>query len=399
MHDKTFFIRILAIALALSGCHKTTPESPASAHETQQSPLTAATPVQTRTSQIDIAALPDTAITPYTQGTEDFTFADIQPLLADANGYSQKWEFMLYTHPYAARVKFEISSLAFSKNEGKVRGYVTHYAPDGTETEYRIAEVYKNGTYTVDKDRLSMQFGPYALTLSGDTFHLAGTFEKGTFEYDIPLHPWKPGTGNVYFGNDPSKIFKYNVLTYHQPVTRGTFHIDGNDIPVTGQAYGNHYATAMPVDDMFDEVADFRSRTDDLLVEFRYYVPSQKYDAQPFGFLFAAYQGVPVFESTAITRTTLETWLDDGNYNYEIDARQRIDAASGTNTATFEMLTASPSGKDYYDGLPAFQRNIAMRFAKPIEYNISIDWTLDLHVDGYDAHIPSAGRYSLTRLR
>lgn len=399
MHVQFTRTVILGIALATLGCqHSATPQTPAET-ASRTAALNAQNAPRAQQPQIDVASLPDTAITPYLIGDEDFMRADIMPLFASSNGYSQKWEFILYTKPYEARLKFEINNLAFSKFEGKARGYVKHYHPDGTDTEYSIAEVYKNGQYTLEKDRLAMQFGPYSLELKGKTFHIKGVFEKGAFEYDIPIHPWKPGTGNVYFGNDSSKVFKYSVLTYHKPVLRGVFNIDGQTVPVTGQAYGNHYATALPVYDMFDEVADFRNRTDDLLVEFRYYVPSQKYDAKPFGFFFAAYQGEPVFESTQITRTTLDTWLDDGNYNYEIDARQRIEATSGNNHAVFEMLTAAPTSKDFYDGLPAFQRNIAMRFAKPIEYNINIDWTLDLDVDGMRAIIPSSGRYCLTRLR
>ena len=402
MRDLTVRTSILLLIAALCGCqHASDTETPAKAASemrVQTASIEAAAPAE-KQPQIDLSTLPDSAITPYTIGSEDYVRTDLMPLFSDTNGYSQKWEFILFTRPYGGRVKFEINNLAFSKFEGKVRGYVTRYDPDGTSTEYSISEVFKNGTYTLDKDRLALHFGKYSLVLSGTTFHLQGVFEQGDFEYDIPLHPWKPGTGDVYFGNDPKKVFKYSVLTYHQPVTRGVFRVGGEAIPVTGQAYGNHSATALPVYDMFDEVADFRHRTDDLLVEFRYYVPSNKFDAPPFGFLFAAYQGEPVFESTLITRTTLDTWLDDANYNYEIDARQRIEAVSGTNRATLEMLTAAPTSKDFYDGLPAFQRNIAMRFAKPIEYNIMIDWTLDLSVDGFQAHIPSSGKYCLTRLR
>jgi hypothetical protein len=63
------------------------------------------------------------------------------------------------------------------------------------------------------------------------------------------------------------------------------------------------------------------------------------------------------------------------------------------------MLTGVPEAIDYYADLPAFQRNIASRFAKPIEYRIDMDWELDLSVDGYEAKIPAHGLYTVTRLR
>ena len=150
---------------------------------------------------------------------------------------------------------------------------------------------------------------------------------------------------------------------------------------------------------MFNELADFRYRTEDLLVEFRYYVPSQKYDATPFGFMFVAFEGTPVLSATTLDRNMLEQWLDDAHYGYEIDARQEIIGHEGSNQASFKVLTANPIPKDPYANLPAFQRNVASRFAQPIEYSIKADWELDLDVDGYQALIPGRGSYTITRLR
>lgn len=349
--------------------------------------------------QPDLSKLTPQNVTPYTYGSPDFQLEDILPLFSTASGYSQKWEFYIYTRPYEARLKFEISNLAFSKNEGKVRGHVKFHAKDGSVQTYKISKTFKNGQWKAEKSRLALQFGDYTLNFDGTSFHIAGAFEKGTFEYDVPLHAWKPGTGNVIFGNTPEGIFKYDVLTYHKPVSRGVFHVGPQNVDVSGSAYGNHYATTVPVYDMFDEAADFRKVTDDLLVEFRYYVPSSKYQAAPFGFIFMASNGVPVFESTDIERTPLATWTDDANYGYEIASRQRIDARDGSDSMRFEMTSATPIPSDPYADLPAFQRNVAMRFAKPIEYNIPIEYVIYLNAAGYEAKIPLNGSYSVTRLR
>ena len=384
-------------ALSLLGCSASnpTPEAAPQAVEAVSDP----TEQPVEFVQVDLSALPETAVTPYTQGSSVFSIKDILPILSNSGGYTQKWEFYIYTRPYEVRLKYEFSNFAFSRNEGKVRGYVKRYEGDVEAETFEISENFKKGVWQATSDKLDLKFGDYALSYADGHFSVSGKFERGTFAYQIPAKGWKPGTGDVYFGNAPDKIFKYDVLTYHEPVTQGVVVADGQSIEVQGKAYGNHYATTLNVYDMFDEVADFRKLSDDLLVEFRYYVPSAKYEAKPFGFLFVAFEGVPVLSATHLDRIPLETWLDDAHYGYEIDMRQEIVGQDGDNLGRFRMLTAVPEAVDYYADLPAFQRNIASRFAKPIEYRIDMDWELDLSVDGYTAKIPAHGLYTVTRLR
>lgn len=346
----------------------------------------------------DISALPENAVTMYSCGSEDFQNDDLTPILSSSSGYSEKWEFYLYGDDFNVRLKFEISNFAFSKNEGKVKGKVVKKTPEG-EVDYPISATLKSGQWKAGKDGLALDFGDYHLDFDNQIFHLKGKYEKGEFDFDIPGNLWKPGTGSVYFGNSKDNVFKYGVLSYHQ-TARGKITFDGNSFDAQLQAYGNHYATTLAVYDMFNEVADFRHRDEHLLVEFRYFVPSQKYSANPFGFMFVAFDGVPVLSSTQIDRTSLETWLDEDNYSYEIDSRQRIEGTEGSNKGRFEILSATPVPCDPYANLPAFQRNVASRFAKPVEYNIKMQWELWLDVDGIRARIPAMnGSYSVTRLR
>lgn len=351
--------------------------------------------------QVDIAALPANAVTPYTQGGVEFTLSDILPLNSSSSGYTQKWEFFIYSHPYQVRLKFEISNFAFSKNEGKIKGYVKKVDEDGHDLgeKYDLNRSLKSGQWRADKERLSLDFDGYTLDFRGDHFHLTGTFEKGTFAFDVPLNAWKPGTGNVYFGNSTENVFKYSVLTKSVPILSGVMHLEDGDVSLDGYAYANHYAATVPVYDMFDELSDFRLRNDGFVAEFRYFVPSAKYEAEPFGFMYVAYDGETIFGAPEISRTTLDTWLDDAFYGYEISARQKISAEENGNTASLTMLTANPKPTDPYANLPAFQRNVAQRFAKPIEYDIPIDFEIDLDVDGMRAKIPSSGRYSITKMR
>ncbi len=338
-------------------------------------------------------------VTAYTIGSEEMTVNDLLPMKSGSSGYSQKWEFYLYTAPCSARLKFEISNFAFSKNEGKVKGYVQCYDGDKLTGDYRISQSFKSGSWQAAGDRLDLRFGSYTLTFDGALFHLDGTFEKGTFSYDIPARFWKPGTGDVYFGNSRENIFRYGLMTYQSEVARGVVTIDGKPVQVTGTVYGNHYLATIPVYDMFDELADSRKITEDVHMEFRYFVPTQKYDAEPFGFMFVASGGVPLISSIDLERTPVEQWVDDDNYGYEIDMRQQIVATDDGNKATIEMQSATAEPSDPYADLPAFQKNVASRFAKPIEYSIQTKTLLWLDVDGFRAKIPLPLSYSMTRMR
>lgn len=406
---RLFWVVLLAMTACQSGgqtpaANASTAENPAttqaSTSQTQNVESSAATSTAIeRGEQPDLSKLSPKDVSVYNYGSTAPILGDILPLGSSSSGYDQKWEFYIYTRPWEVRIKFEISNFAFSKNEAKIRGYVRRFDGETMVEDYKLSKNLKSGQWKSANDRLSLTFGDYTLNFDGSEFHIHGTFEKGDFDFDIPAHFWKPGTGNVIFGHSPENIFKYAMLTYHKPVSRGTVRVDGNDIPVTGQAYANHYATTVAIYDMFDEVADFRKRTDTLLAEFRYYVPSQKYNAEPFGFMFVAAEGVPLVSSTHIERTPVETWLDEDNYGYLIDSRQRIVAVDGDAKACFNMLSAKPVPEDPYADLPAFQRNVATRFAKPIEYSVKINYEIDLDVEGMTAKIPMSGSYSITRLR
>ena len=400
-------ILLVLSCILLSGCQSkgsSQPDVPQSAAEAA-SP-TALTNVQAETAPdptpaanpgLDVSLISsqsERAIAAFTHGSYDVYESDFMPISSDSSGFSQKWEFYLYTKPYQTRVKFEVSSVAFTKNEGKVRGYVKN-----TETgeKYNISQTLKSGHWSAGKSPFALDFGDYHLRYDSGMFHLEGSFEKGTFEYDIPAHFWKPGTGDVYFGNRTKDIFRYMLLSYHQDVARGVVHI-GEDVPVTGRAYANHYVMTKAVYDVFDEVSDFRRLTDDYIVEFRYYVPNEKYDAPSFGFLLVAYDGTPVLSTTDFERTPEEQWLDEDNYGYVIDARQLMVGREGNNTARLVMHNVHPVPSDPYADLSTFERNVAMRFAKPIEYTIGVDWELQLSVDGMEALVPFHENYSLTRL-
>ena len=202
-----------------------------------------------------------------------------------------------------------------------------------------------------------------------------------------------------------SMNYSYNPILLPEgkkPVMITETMVNYYDYMVDGNKDGNHYAATIAVYDMFDEVADSRKYTDDVFVEFRYYVPSAKYNAAPFGFLMVAFEGTPIFSASEINRTPLETWIDDKFYSYEIDSRQQIeatDADNPNNSAILRMTSAEPEPSDPYANLPAFQRNVASRFAKPVEYSIPIEYELDIDADGYKAKIPVKGSYSMTRLR
>ncbi len=405
MNKRTLCLGLAALSLAFCSCKSApvvqadpvpaelTPEE----HAVYSSPQFDASP-----EVIDLSDKTERSISAYNVGSENMHFSDILPLLSQGSGYNQKWEFYIYSKPYSARIKYEISNTPITKNEGKIRGYIKELDENGdTVHEYKINETYKSSAWSASKNALSLNFGDdYTLTLKNGVFVIHGKYEKGTFDYEIEPNLWKPGTGAAYFGKDPDNTFKYSVLAYHKPIQKGVIHTETGDVEVFGHAYGNHYLATLPIYDMFDELADYRKVNSELLVEFRYFVPSQKFDGAPFGYLFVAYEGVPIFGSAHISRTSVEKWLDDGNYNYEIDARQIIEANEDGNSAVFSILKARPEPSDPYADLPAFQRNIATRFAKPIEYSIKMDWQLNLNVDGYTAQIPMTdASYSLTRLR
>ncbi|MBQ1924501.1 MAG: hypothetical protein II180_00115, partial [Proteobacteria bacterium] len=136
-------IAILSLAsLALCGC-KSAPEP----QKTIQAPV----PVDVAPEDhemfdaspevVDLSSLGEKQVAAYTIGSEAMHLSDILPALSSNTGYDQKWEFFIYSKPYSARIKFEISNIAFSKNEGKIRGYIKEVDDDGnTVKEYKISE-------------------------------------------------------------------------------------------------------------------------------------------------------------------------------------------------------------------------------------------------------------------
>ena len=108
----------------------------------------------------------------YNGGYDDFVIEDITPILSDASSYSQKWEFYIYTRPYQTRIKFEISNFAFSKNEGKVKGYVKKFDGDKEIENYPISKSLKSGQWKASKSGLELDFGGYKLAFKDNAFHI-----------------------------------------------------------------------------------------------------------------------------------------------------------------------------------------------------------------------------------
>ncbi|MGI5828820.1 MAG: hypothetical protein ACOX8U_01435 [Bradymonadia bacterium] len=346
---------------------------------------------------VDFSTLGPSNVTAFEHGNSAFELSDILPMLSEINGYHQKWEFYNYTRPYQIRLRFEISSLAFSTNEGKVAGYINRYEGEELVEEIKISEKLRPGEWKANKERLELQFGEdYSLRYENNRFYLKGKTEDIAFELELAMNFWKPGSGAVYFGNSTEKYYKYSILCNHYPIIRGKVQHHSQSYELSGHTYANHFATNIPVYEMAAELQDYRKVQDGLIVEYRYFVPAKQFEQRPFGFAFVAFEGDTVFESTQLERRILETWLDDDHYGYTVPIRQIISANQGDANFEFKVLQAIPEPNDPYKGLPTFQRNIATRVAKPMSYSISSDFELKLHKDAMRARIPLRGTFSVT---
>lgn len=346
--------------------------------------------------QVDFSTLNQSSISAYNHGSLQFELSDITPMLSPGSGYHEKWEFFAYTKPYEIRIKFEISSMAFTKNEGKVAGYIKKYDGDTLVNTHNINEKFGAGVWSADSQSLNLVFGDFSLQYKNDRYYLHGTYEGASFDLEIEPHIWKPGTGVVYFGNSTEKYFKYAILSYYKPIIRGQVSENGQTTALTGYAYANHYATNLPIYDMFTELQDYRKITPELVVEYRYYVPTAQYDPKPFGFAFIAYDGVPLFASTQLQRTILETWIDDEHYGYTVPMRQMLQATDDAGTFSMQNLNATVNPSDPYKDLSTFQRNIASRVAKPMSYSVASDFEINLVRDSMRARIPLNGTFAIT---
>ena len=394
------FSAIILSFLFLSSCRSAAPPTAETASDIESSMDVTDVDSDVKYLPVVPAEQSESSVIAYRSGYDGMTVRDLAARLSSGGGYNEKWELFLYSRPYQVRLRFEISNFAFSENEGRVRGKIVRYEGDEQVEEIGINEVFKAGSWSASRRSLDVKMGSFRLYLNEEgEYVLEGKQDDVSFRLITEARSWKPGTGDVIFGKDGGYL-SYQVMTIDGAV-RGAFERGGVSVPVTGTGYGNHYATNVAVQEMADEFYDSRLSTEDgVFIEYRYYRASSKYGNVPFGFFVVAYQGEVIFSTTDLRFEGTSEWLDDAHYGYVINNGIRIRGSAGNDFFVFEALPSTDiEAKDVYSNLSRLQRAVAERFAKPVDYNVTGSWRLDLHIDGMDATVHGSKSYSITRLR
>ncbi len=353
-------------------------------------------------SAIDVAGLAPNAVTAYVLGDADaFDAADLVPMMSSGQGYNEKWELILYSKPYETRIKFEVSNLGLTNFNGRVSGRVK-LREDGEDLAvYDFDEKFSQARWRHDRETFRIEMGDFRIEGAPGAFRVRGVAGKNkavTFDYVVEGEPWRPGTGVVLFGNDLQTYFKTHLLIA-QGRCVGEVVVDGATVAVEGDAYGNHFATNLGAHELADQLFQFRKSDEALFVEWRHFVTPEAFAGQAFGFLVVYYDGVPLFETSAVEVTPLAYWTDPENYGYVLPHGLRLVAQEGDDRLELWLEGGEVSAKNALASLPAMQRSIAERFARPVDYNVKGRWRLLLRVEGEEAQVDGEGSYAVTIMR
>ncbi|MDX9724262.1 MAG: hypothetical protein RBU37_26170 [Myxococcota bacterium] len=333
--------------------------------------------------------------------SEDFDASELVPLMSEGEGYNEKWEFILTTTPYEARIRFEVSNLGLGDFKGKVSGRVKDRSSDDGPT-YSFSDSFgegkwsfeKNGTFAIEMGAWSVKGKPGQFSLRG----VAGSKSEVSFEYDVEGSSWRPGSGISFFGDKYAQYMKSQVPLFHGKA-KGVVSIDKKEVPVEGLGYANHLGSNLGMHEMAKEFYHFRKHDQDLYIEWRHVESTEQYRQQPIPFLVVAYQGTVLFESTEVELIPENYWTDPGNFGYTIVHGLRVEARDGENLASLRFTPGEVQVSDPLARVSKIERSIALQFTKPMDYTIKGPWRLDLEVDGMQATLRGEGSYSITRLQ
>jgi len=338
--------------------------------------------------------LTETSVSAWNLGpTGPLTSDDLRPMMSDGEAYNEKWEFTAYGDPYEVKLKFTVANLGWGDFKGRVNGFIKRTA-DGKS--WKFDKKLDEGKWKYSKDGLfEITMGNFTVRGEPGDFRLTGEFDGHAFDVTLQGNSWRPGSGMTLFGQNLREYSKTATLIVQGSV-EGNVTIDGETVPITGRAYANHFATNVGIHEVTDNVVRFRKHTDDLLIEFKHYVSTDKYNRAPFSFLCVSYDGVIVFEATDLQVTATGYFEDPAHPGYVAPHGIQVSAKVGEDEVRLSFPAGEVSINDPLAKLPAIERAVAEQITKPLEFKDDTTWRLDIFVGGYAGTIEDEGSYTTT---
>lgn len=329
--------------------------------------------------------------------------SDLRPRMSDGEGYVEKWQLQTKGEDFDMFFMFQVANLGWGDYKGKVSG---HIVKKGEKDDWFLFyETFGEGKWKHAKEGFELTMG--AWKIGGDPergqYTVSGVAGSGDdtvrFTYTLRGTGHKPGTGKTRFPD--GSYFNSEILLTAGSAEGTLEHASGERWTASGVAYGNHYATNLGAHELMDRVHSFRVHEGKTYIEWWRYDTPERFGGEPFGYVVVAYDGEVVFESVA-AEVGGDDFHVEPKYGYAVPRAIDVyapDDVIGEHRAVLTLRATEVETSDPLDGLPGLERAVAEQFAKPMDFDMTVTWTLDLSAYGLEASVGGEADMTVTVMR
>ncbi len=325
----------------------------------------------------------------------------LMPVMKTGEGYGQKYTF---NADFEGRGDFYYSLTIFNLGVGdhKMQAKFTLNL-DGQKFRWKKELSKKKWSYS--KDKLLITAGPS--TLSGTPKALVLKGSKGDQAYEFTFtpiaQPWRPQNGQIQFG-DKKKITDYTIFPLMQ--VEGRAKVSGGEWQtLSGLGYASTSWSELGVQDQAKWVAEFRGISGRNTVYLREMKTTSEYGSKRLAYLLV----------TREKEILVEAFNDD--YEFLVDPKDIMTDNEHANRyrvpETFSLRGKDHSlpdqqfrgafkkkklrkRRDLLSGVSAASRFVAERFSKPVRYEYTSGFTIEVKTKDGVVRIEGEGNYDLT---
>ena len=235
--------------------------------------------------------------------------------------------------------------------------------PDGTNAMDRGE--FKSGSLEAAKDKFLVKIGDSSVSgaYPDFTLHIKMKNVSVDLNYHAELPGWKPNSGNVFFGQEKKKFYKYRAIITRAKVT-GTIKAGAREEKVTGYGYSDHGTVNLYPQQYASVWYSLRSFDPHWTVEYLEFTTPEKYGSTRVPVILIGKDGRILYAGTDFTLTKEDVVSDPkSKFSYPRKLTFAVDQP-GIKVKGVVKVGSLIESIDLLSKLSAIERLVASFFAK-----------------------------------
>lgn len=315
--------------------------------------------------------------------------SELIPKMSSTEAYTERYGFAVDIDGGGhVGVDFTISNLGWGDFHGGVEVRIN--APG--EKKYKFSKLKDEGEWSSSKKSFKLNIASTSITQVGNnSFRLKHNGKvKCDLLFDNKMPMWHPGNGEI---RTDAGYYQLNVIAPRADVT-GTITINGKTVKVDQKrgGYADHIATDVAPYDLAMRFSRMRNYNGDIFVIWREVTLTEEFGGRSVTWIMIGYKDKIIFSDSAAKMREGRIKQDPkSGYNYPMS--MQIDGKNGKDSIKLVMKGTKKKRKDLMAGYGAAVKMVAGAFTKPVQFDVTCDYTLEMTVGGTTAQVKGKSHF------